>query len=220
MRMTAQSAHSCWPSRHQLCYVQVRSLCDMIFTLRISQRCAVAYRTNSTHEQGYLLGVEFSIPKWWWGRQGVNIIWHLQNITYKWRVIWKISKTCNSFNRSLAFSLTKLVGFFFVLDFVEPGNLILLRNAENVHSEGGKKHIPRIISIWSNLYGFFRGDFGSGSHFITGFDPRVDRMCRTMLVYGSFWPHRPGTLIRFTSILSFTCHLYCGLPKTLPYPTL
>ena len=102
MRMTAQWAHSCWPSRHQLCYVQVRSLCDMVFTLRISQRCAAAYRTNSTHEQGYLLGVEFSIPKWWWGRQGVNIIWHLQNITYKWRVIWNISETCNSLNRSLA----------------------------------------------------------------------------------------------------------------------
>ena len=156
MWMTAQWAHSCWPSRHQLCYVQVRSLCDMVFTLHIRQRCAVACRTNSTQEQGYLLGVEFSIPKWWWGRQGVNIIWHLQNITYKWRVIWNIFKTCTSFNRSLAFSLTKLVGFFFVLDFVEPGNLILLRNAENVHSEGDKKHIPRIISIRSNLYGFLR----------------------------------------------------------------
>ena len=40
--------------------------------------------------------------------------------------------------------LTEFVGLFFVLDFVESGNLILLGNAENVHSVGDRKSIPKL----------------------------------------------------------------------------
>ena len=124
--------------------------------------------------------VKFSIPKRWWGRQGVNIIWHLQNITYKWRVIWNISMTVNSFNCSLA---------LFTHQTRRPFLCAWLRRARQSHlvEKRGKCAFCGKQEAYSRKYFHYLLDFFSFRETLAtevisllGSTKELNAMCRTM----------------------------------------